>query len=444
MRLGTRKPHAPGREHGRSIDGYAIANVVAHRSDTELVCETVGPDGEPVSVVVAWRPPHEGHSWPRFRRMARTRAGLRHPALVPVRAVGEHDGRPYLAMDRYPATTFEDLLEDAPLAPGRVLPLLAPACEALDLAHAHGLVHQTLVGSSLLVDGDALLLDGFGVAGGPPQLHFESIGLQEVRHCAPEELRGQQLEPASNVYTLTSLLVHALTGAPPYAGTPAEQAYGHLVEPAPQPSVHMPQLGRAFDDLIARGMAKDPAERPGSARELLEEAAVALGVDLPALRGFQEADEPEPSRRAAIRLTRVPRWAVIAAMVAAASAGVVAAVVADPFGGTRTSAASPGADATTVERLDRQRTALRAQLAAGETPQDQADAAAELAAAYGEAARAAGSRGLAAAAREAERAYRSLAASAGDGSAEGFAAAGESVERAESHLDAAAAAVAPG
>jgi hypothetical protein len=440
MRLGTRNPCAPGVEDGSVIDGYAIDNVVAHRSDTELVCDAVGPDGELVSLVVAWRPPHDAHSRPRVRRMARMRASVRHDALVPVRAIGEHAGRPYLAMDRYPETSFEDLLEDAPLAPPRALALLAPACDALDHAHAHGLVHQTLAGSSLLLDGDALVLDGFGVAGGPPVLYFESVGIQDVRHCPPEELRGQQLEPASNVYSLASLLVHALTGAPPYAGAPAEQAYGHLAEPAPQPSAHMPQLGSAFDDVIARGMAKDPAERPGSARELLEHAAAALAVDLPAPRAADVPEERGRAHTAAIRLTHVPMAAVSALVLAAAIAGVVAGIAVDPFGGTRASA-GPSADRRALDGLDHRRTALRARLAAGETPQDQASAATELAAAYGEAARGAETLRLAAVAREAERAYDSLAASAGAGSSDGFAAAADAVERAESRLDAAAAAL---
>jgi len=322
---------------------------------------------------------------------------LQHEALMPVRAIGEHSGRPYIAMARYPDTTFEDLLDGSPLPSEQVLGLLSPACDALDLAHANGLVHQSLSGTSLLVEGDAALLDGFGVAGGPRGLTLESLGVREVRYCPPEELRGQSLEPAGNVYTLAALLVHALTGMPPYEGTPPTQAYQHLVEPPPVPTERRAELGAAFDGVIARGMAKDPAERPASASELLAEAAAALAVDLPlriASGGGQELGRP---RSTAVRLRRIPGPAVAAALIVAGVAGIAAGVVLDPFDGSRASAAGQNVDARVVARLDGQRTALRARLATSETPQEQAARAAELADAYAAAAASADSARLASA-----------------------------------------------
>ena len=92
-------------------------------------------------------------------------------------AVGEHSGRPYLAADRYPETTSRTSSK-TPHSPARVLPLLAPVAEALDLAHAHGLVHQNFSGTSLLIEGHTLLLDGFGLAGGPRELIFELVGFR--------------------------------------------------------------------------------------------------------------------------------------------------------------------------------------------------------------------------------------------------------------------------
>ena len=306
MRVIARKPPPPGLGEGGVVDGYVVESLVADRGHAELICNAVGPDGEAVTLVVAWRRPSDSHAWSRFSRLARTRAMLEHDALLPVLAVGEHSGRPYLAMGRYPETTFEDLLAEAPLPPRQVLELLAPVCDALDLAHAHGLVHQSLSDTSLLVDDDSMFLDGFGIASGPRELAFESAGVREVRYCPPEELRGEALEPAGNVYTLASLLLHALTGRPPYEGAPAVQAYGHLWSPRRRPSAHMPQLGTAFDDVIARGMAKDPAERPASASELLAAAAGALGVDLPSRRGSAGVEERGPRRPAAIRIAPHP------------------------------------------------------------------------------------------------------------------------------------------
>jgi hypothetical protein len=433
MRLLARKPFSVGLGEGGVVDGFVVEGLVADRGHAELTCDAVGPDGESVTLVIAWRSPADRHALPRFRRSARTRAGLEHGALVPVHAVGDYSGRPYLAMDAYPETTFKDLLTDAPLPARQVLTLLAPVCDALDLAHANGLVHQSLSDTSLLMDDDSLLLDGFGLAGGPRELS-ESVGVHDVRYSPPEELRGEPLEPASNVYSLTSLLVHAVTGSTPYHGPPVAQAYGHLFEPAPRPSVHMPELGGPFDDVVAHGMAKEPGKRPASATELLRDAAAALRVDLPEQAVSGEIVEHERRRPAAVRLRRVPRRAAAAAVIVALLAGLAAGLVLDPFDGPRASAAGPSVDARALKRLDDQRTPLRATLASGETPQDQAAAAGELADAYSQMTAAAESARLASAARAAERAYEELGEAASAGSSERFAAASDEVARADARL----------
>jgi hypothetical protein len=433
MRVSAPKPLGPGIAEGGVVDGYAVESLVADRGHTELICEAVGPDGEYATLVVAWRRPADRHAWPRIRRLARTRATLEHEALLPVLAVGEHSGRPYLATDRYPETTFANLLDEAPLSPERVLMLLAPVAEALDMAHAHGLVHQSFSGTSLLVEGHMVLLDGFGVVGGR-ELTVGSAGVHEVRYCPPEEFRGEALEPASNVYSLAALLVHALTGAPAYEGTFAAQAYGHRIEAPPRPSERRAELGVAFDDVIARGMAKDPADRPASATGLLAEAATALGVDLPARRGSETIHDPGHRAPAEIRITRIPAPAVAAAVIVAVLAGLAAGVALDPFDGSRAAAARPSVDARALERLDDQRAPLRAHLSGAETPGEQAATAAELADAYAAAAASAESTRVASAARAGERAYDELGAAADRGNADEFAAASDEVARAEARI----------
>ena len=125
-------------------------------------------------------------------------------------------------------------------------------------------------------------------------------------------------------------------------------------------------------------------------------------------------------------------------MIVAALAGLAAGVVLDPFDGSRASAAGPSVEQRALERLDDERTALRARLLASETPQEQAATAAELAATYDRAADAAESPRLVSAARAAERDYEELGAAADAGSAERFAAASEAVARADARLGAVA------
>ena len=343
------------------MDGYVVESLVADRGHAELICDAVGPDGEAVTLVVAWRRPADRHAWPRFRRLARTRAILEHEALLPVHAVGEHSGRPYLAMGRYPETTFEDLLDERSSPARQVLTLLAPVCDALDLAHANGLVHQSLSDTSLLMEDDSLLLDGFGVAGGPRELSFESVGVHEVRYCPPEELRGEPLEPASNVYSLD------LAARPrAHRQTAVRRRAGRSGLRAPRWS---PRRSRALTcparhRLRRRGRPRHGEGTRGAAR-VRERAARARpprrsAWTCPTRRGVGRGRGARAAPSAAIRIRRVPKRAVAAAVIVAALAGLAAGVVLDPFEGSRASAAGPSVDTRALERLDDQRTSLRA------------------------------------------------------------------------------------
>ena len=434
MKVITRKRQRVVLEEGSVVDGYVVESLVPHHGDGEFAYNAAGPDGEAVTLVVGWRRLSDRQAWARVRRLARTRAKLEHRALLPMCAVGDHAGQPYLAMRRYPETTLEDLLHESPLPAARALELLAPVGEVLDRAHAEGLVHQRLSGASLLVDGDAILLDGFGIAGGPPDVTLHVVGAHEVRYCPPEELRDEPLEPASNIYSLASLLLHAVTGRMPYEGAATAQAYGHLMEPPPVPSERVPELGAAFDGVIARGMAKDPADRPESAHELLKQAAAALAVDLP-VEAEPPVDEQGGQAKSGVSaLARVAKQTAVAAVIVAGLAGLAAGILLDPFETTRASTAGSAADARALERLDGQRTLLRARLAAATTPGRQAAAAADLADVYGRAARAAESPRLVAVAGAAERAYRELGAAAEQGADERFARAADEVGRVEGRL----------
>ncbi len=419
------------------IDGYVVEGSPVRYGERELIYDAVGPDGEAVSLVMAVSPMRGRHGRSQFRRSARTRAGLQHSALLPVRAVGTHDGRPYLATDPYPAETFADLLDRSALSPKAVLTLLAPVCNALDLAGANGLVHQNLSSTSILLDDSgALVLDAFGVAGGAPKRSAMAWDIRDVRYTPPEELYGVALSPASNVYSLACLLVESFSDESgprrTYAGSRVPAADG-TIGGAERRSLG---LGVAVDEVIGRGLAMDRHNRPSSAGELLSEVADALGIALPA----PEAELPVRSsvRRRHRALPR-PRGSalLVGAIIVALVAGLAAGAVIDPLE-EAPSAAGPSADVQALKRLDNRRAPIRAALSASSTPDEQAAAAAELAAAYGRAARAAESSRVASAARAAELAYEELGGAAEAGAGERFTAAAEAVTRAEAQLAAAA------
>jgi serine/threonine-protein kinase len=431
MKLDSRKPpDFFDLAVGSTLDGYVIESVLERRSGGELVCATVDPDGFETSLEIALASPADKQAATRLRKLARLRAELRHPALVPVQAVGEHAGRLYMVTERYPAKTFADLVHRGPIEVGEVLPMLATACDALDHAHAAGLVHQRFTAESLLVDGQQLVLDAFGIAGGAPDPTRSAVRAEAILCMPPELLRGEPLVPASNVYSLACLLVLALTGAPPFEGTPAAQATGHRAEPPPAPSARVPELGTDVDRVIRRALAKHPELRPASAGELLSQVAQALGVTLPARAATPSFEMPLAPAAVPAPRKRGARVSALAAVIAA-GLGLVAGTVAAPFASDSADPTARASFRAALQHLDARRTSLRAELASAETPAAQAASAAQLADAYGHAAGSADSAPLERAAHGAERAYLALAAAARAGDAERFADASRAVERAE-------------
>lgn len=427
MRLVAKNLQRLDLEEGSSVDGYVVAGPPTRHGQRELICDAIGPDGEAVSLLMGPSPPVSHHRWSQFRRSARLRAGLRHDALLPVRAVGVHAGRPYLATDPYPEETFADLLNRSPLSPEDVLTLLAPVCDALDLGHASGLVHEELTSVSILVGEDGeLLLDTFGVAGGPPDRSSGRPEVHDIRYSPPEELYGEALDPASNVYSVACLLVEAFGSEPGPGRRMPARAYLHLMEPSEAFDGISLGRGEALDEVIRRGLAVRREQRPGSAVELLREAAAALGVALP------HADAPARTRPRRRRVS----MPVVATTVVALVAGLAAGALIDPVQ-SNSSPAQPSAAAKAFKRLDDQRATLRARLSASDTPQEQATSATDLARAYGRAARSAASPALASSARAASAAYADLASAARAGDAGGYKHAAAAVAQSERRVTAA-------
>jgi len=266
-----------------------------------------------------------------------------------------------------------------------------------------------------------------------------------VRYISPEQLRGLPAEPAGNVYSLTALAVHALTGEPPFTGDKPTVMYAHLVNPPTPVSGRRPELGPRLDAAVSAGLAKEPAARPRSATELVRMLADAVGVKRPEpsfrpappapLRLVTEAEPPvdtghTPRRGAALLVA-----AVVAASVAA---GAVAALAVTPFGDDGSRPASRPAGTGAWNGLAAKRAELRDRLAAADTPKAQAEAAAALGDLYGRAGRTGQPPALAAAAREASAAYGQLASAAGLNDDAGYLDAARAVERAEGRLSLAA------
>jgi serine/threonine protein kinase len=218
----------------------------------------------------------------RFRREGLLQAALDHPHIVTVYEAGETDNRLFLAMRMVEGPTLKDLILRHQLDDRRALRLLTQVAEALDAAHTKGLIHRDVKPQNVLVGaGDHAYLADFGLTKGNDDAAMTETGqfVGTIDYISPEQARGGNATGRSDVYALTAVLCECLTGQVPFQRSTEERALlAHLTEPPPRLSQMRTDLPAAMDEVIARGMAKEPEDRPASAGELMLQARRALGA----------------------------------------------------------------------------------------------------------------------------------------------------------------------
>jgi len=217
----------------------------------------------------------------RFRREGQLQATLEHPHVVTVYEAGEIDDGLFLAMRLVDGVTLKQLIVNGELDAERTLRILAPVADALDTAHASGLVHRDVKPQNILVgEADQAFLADFGLTRGPDQSAVTRSGqvVGTIDYIAPEQVRGEPAGTASDIYAFSGVLYECLTGSVPYA-RPSDAAvlYAHLNDEPPSVHAVRDDLPVGIDAVLARGMAKEPDERPASAGELVEQAAAVVG-----------------------------------------------------------------------------------------------------------------------------------------------------------------------
>ena len=237
----------------------------------------------------------------RFRREAHTAARLTEPHIIPIHDTGEVDGRLYLVMPIINGTDVGTLLKrGGPMSPQRAVPVIEQLAAALDAAHAAGLVHRDVKPSNaLMTSSDFTYLIDFGIAHDAAATKVTKTGaiIGTLAYMAPERFSTGVADARADVYSLTCMLHECLTGTPPFPGDSAEQQItAHLTLNPPRPSALNPAIPAAFDNVIARGMAKQPMERFSSAGELARAASAAA-----ALSQSSTAFAPGPRQRVGTR-----------------------------------------------------------------------------------------------------------------------------------------------
>ncbi|MEE6138494.1 protein kinase [Mycobacterium sp. 050128] len=217
----------------------------------------------------------------RMEREARITGRLLEPHVVPIHDYGEIDGQLYLEMRLIEGIDLGSLLErDGALTPPRAVAIILQVAAALDAAHAAGVTHRDVKPQNILITGNdfAYLVD-FGIASAKTDEKLTQMGtaVGTWKYMAPERFSSDEVTPRADVYALACVLFECLTGAPPYpADSTGVLVTSHMMEPIPLPSAQGFGVDKAFDAVIAGGMAKNPIERYASAGDLAEAAHDAL------------------------------------------------------------------------------------------------------------------------------------------------------------------------
>ena len=229
----------------------------------------------------------------RFIRESRAAAQLNHPHVVPIFEAGNDGDTLFIAMQLVRGVDLKTHIErKGPLPVEEVLSVITQAARALDHAHENGLLHRDVKPANLMLEErDGYLhvyLTDFGLTkslGTDSRITHTGELVGSVHYVSPEHLEGRELDTRTDVYSLGCVLYEALTGRPPFEReTDMAILWAHLNAEVPRPSKARRSLPHVVDRVVARAMAKEPAERFSTCADLvgsLSSAFHGIAVDLP-------------------------------------------------------------------------------------------------------------------------------------------------------------------
>lgn len=251
----------------------------------------------------------------RFMRESQMAATLEHPNVVAVYDAGDDDGLLYLAMQYVAGTDLASVLElEGPLDLVRTASILAQVASALDAAHSRGLVHRDVKPANILLDvhraylGDFGLTKRFDATGG-----FTGAGqlVGTVDYLAPEQIEGAKVDGRSDQYALACVAYQCLTGRPPHQkDSDVALMFAHVREEPEPVSMLREDVPLVTDQVMARGLNKDPARRYASCAEFVLDLAAELGAEVPDLPGQKASASvvvasDDPATRAIVKASLV-------------------------------------------------------------------------------------------------------------------------------------------
>jgi hypothetical protein len=264
----------------------------------------------------------------RFRREAVAQAALDHPHVVPVYDTGHDGGYSFLAMRYVDGETLKDRLATVPPEAVESVVLLAQVADALETAHAAGIVHRDVKPGNILIERGTAFLADFGLTKirGAGDLTNTGHQLGTIDYMSPEQFLNESATARTDVYSLAAVLYECLTGHVPFQrGSDVAVMYAHLEDPVPALGLQLPDT---LDAVVRQAMSKEPTDRPESANAFIAEVAASLDITLEPIRHGRVASPVGPEMRPTPRHARRRGLVAAGALVAA---GVGAGVAASTF-----------------------------------------------------------------------------------------------------------------
>jgi eukaryotic-like serine/threonine-protein kinase len=292
-----------GFEIGKTVAGYEIVEILGS-STTGIAYKVRNVFSQRFEVLKILPKEISGNEKQvaRFLREIKVHARLVHPNIVTFYNAREVEGQLVMTTEFVPGITVAERLEAGPIAWQDATQYACQALQALEYAHANGIVHRGLAASCLVITPEGIVrLSGFGMAKGvsDPQLTAVGTVVGVLRYISPEQVKGLALDARCDIYSLGVIMYEMLTGRLPFEGKGQfEIMLAHVNTPPKHPADVNFHVPRALGDLALMALAKEPDQRFQNAREFrvaLEEIAGEQGAS-PAVAAAFALSQPEPQQ----------------------------------------------------------------------------------------------------------------------------------------------------